>query len=126
MTFFVPIGKRKLPVSWSAEARALFTHIAEELDNQPNVRVGIQRTGKLTVRPMVFVRRNLVIAGFDDGVAVRLAEEDKGRALQVFASRELGKRDPRPLRGMVAIPWSAHEHWREFMQAAVNSSLAGS
>lgn len=123
MMVFVPFGKRRAPVSWSADARATFTRIADELENQPDVRVGIQRTGKLTVRPMVFVRRKLVAAGFEDGIAVRLTEEDKGRALQVFPSRELGRRDPRPLRGMIAMPWSAHERWQEFLRSAV--SLVG-
>ena len=123
MVFFIPFGKRRPPVSWSAEARALFTRIADELDNQPEVRGGIQRTGKLTVRPMLFVRRQLVIAGFEDGIAVRLADEDKGRALQTLPGRELGKRDPSPMRGMISIPWSAHDRWQEFMQVAVNSAL---
>lgn len=123
MVNFIPVGKRRDPVSWSPEARALFTKIADEVDKQPNVRVGLQRTGKLTVRPMIFVRRQLVVAGFEDGIAVRLNGGDKDRALQIFATRELGKGDPRPLRQMIAMPWSTQEQWPEFIQAAVNGAL---
>lgn len=125
MEIFVPFGKRREPVSWSAEARALFTQIADEIDNQPNVRVGLKRTGKLTVRPMIFVRRQLVVAGFEDGIAVRLGGGDQDRALQMFATRELGRGDPGPMRKMVAIPWSAHERWMEFIQSAVDGALGG-
>lgn len=70
-------------------------------------------------------RRKIAVAGFEDGIAVRVNGEDKDRALQIFATRELGRRDHRILRGMVSMPWSTREHWREFMNTAVSRTLAG-
>jgi hypothetical protein len=122
MIIFVPFGKRRQQVSWSPEARALFTQIADEVGNEPDVRVGLQRTGELTRRPMIFVRRQLVAAGFEDGIAARLGDEDKARALQFPACRELSRRVPLPMRRMVAMPWPAHAQWREFIHAAVNAA----
>ena len=122
MAIFIPFGKRRELVTWTAETRAFFMQIADEVDNQPDVRVGLQRTGRLTVRPQIYVRRRLAVAGFDDGIAVRLNDGDKDRALQIFACRELGRRDPLPVRRMVSMPWSTHERWREFIQAAVNDA----
>lgn len=123
MTILIPIGKRRAPVSWTPEARALFRQIADEIEGQPDVRVALPRTGKIKVTPMILARRQLAVAGLDDGIAVRLNGADKDRALGIFATRELGKGDRRPVRGMIAMPWSTHEQWREFMQAAVNSAL---
>ena len=122
MVVILPFGKRRKPVSWVPEARALFTQIADEVGNESDVRVGLQRTGELTRRPMIFVRRQLVVAGYEDGIAARLDEEDKARALQISACLELSRRVPPPMRRMIAMPWSAHAQWREFIHAAVNAA----
>lgn len=111
-------------MSWSPEARAWFTQIADEIGENPEVKVGLQRTGRLTFRPTIMANRKIAVAGFDDGIAVRANDEDKARVLRIFATRELGRRDHIGLRGMIFMPWSTHEHWREFMQAAVNGVLS--
>jgi hypothetical protein len=111
----IPIGSpRRNLISWSAEARALFTEIAGEVDGQPGVRVGLALK-----RPVIFINRQIAAAGFEDGIAVRLSPQDKTQALQIFGCRELRRRDHLAMRGMVAVPWSAHEHWRAFIHAAV-------
>jgi hypothetical protein len=103
----------------------LFTQIADEAAVRTNVRVGLQRTGRLTTRPMIFVGQKLAVTGFDDGIAVRLNDADKARALQIFPCRMLGRRDHIGMRGMVTIPWSAHEHWREFIMTAISAASGG-
>lgn len=96
----------------------------DEIDEQPEVKVGfLPRTGRLKRRPVVMVRRQVAVAGFEDGIAVRLGDADRSRALQIFATRELGRGDPLFMRRMIAMPWSTHEHWREFIRAAVNDAL---
>jgi hypothetical protein len=114
-------GRRRPLISWSAEARALFTEIAAEVEGKPGVRLGLQLK-----RPVIFFdpqgsRVRVAAAAFEDGIAVRLGPQDKARALQVFGTRELRRRDHMALRGMVAVPWSAHEHWRDLVHAAVSA-----
>jgi hypothetical protein len=103
-------------VSWSPEARALFTQITEEISGHPGVRVAPQLK-----RPAVMLGRRLAVAGHDDGIAVRLAGAAEQRALQIPGFRLLSRRDGMVVRGMVAVPWAAREHWRGLAHAAVNS-----
>lgn len=111
----IQIGSsRRNLISWSGEARALFSQIAEEVSGQPGVRPALKLK-----RPAIFADRRLAAAGFEDGIAVRLGQPDKARALRVAGSRELRWRDQLAMRGMVALPWSAHDHWRDFVHAAV-------
>lgn len=70
-------------------------------------------------RPFIMVHRQIPVAGFEDGIAVRLDEERTQRTTQIPGCRVLGKHDPRVLRGMVTLPWSAHEHWLELAREAV-------
>jgi hypothetical protein len=106
-------SSRRHLISWSAEARALFSQIAQEVSGQPGVRLALKLK-----RPSIFLNRQLAVAGFEDGIAVRLGAQDSSRALQISGTRELRRRDHLAMRGMVALPWSAHDHWRDFMHAA--------
>lgn len=116
-------SSRRNLISWSGAARALFTQIAQELSGQPGVRPALKLK-----RPVIFVhqrRWRLAVAGFEDGIAVRLSSQDKARASQVFGTRELRRRDGWMMKGMVALPWCAHEHWRDFTHAAVTAVAEG-
>jgi hypothetical protein len=116
----IPVGSpRRNVISWSGEARALFSQIAQEVSGQPGVRLALKLK-----RPAIFAHRKLAAAGFEDGIAVRLGQPDKARALGVPGSREVRWRDQMAMRGMVALPWSAHDHWRDFVRVAV-ASVAG-
>lgn len=124
--YYVENGKRGGKFHWSEETRWVFTKIAEEFEGKPDVRVGVKRTGKLKFPPAIAVRgaRGLiVVVAFGDGIALRLNDEDKQRALQIVGARELGRGDPFSRRKMISLPWSAHEHWREYIYAAVNNAL---
>jgi len=90
------------------------TQIAEEVAGQPGVRLALKLR-----RPAIFVDRQLAVAAFEDGIAVRLDQADKALALQIPGCRELGLRDHLAMRRMVAIPWSAREQWPELISAAV-------
>jgi len=117
----VPIGSPRRPlISWSPEARALVTQIAEEVAGQPGVRLALQLR-----RPAIFADRQLAVAAFEDGIAVRLGPPDKARALQIPVCRELRLRDHLAMRRMVAVPWSAREHWPELIRAAVAAARRG-
>ena len=69
---------------------------------------------------MVFANKRLAVAGYQDGIAVRLEPERTQQALQIPGCLLLGKGDhPRVLRGMVSLPWSARDHWRDLASAAI-------
>ena len=72
-------------------------------------------------RPCIFSGRRLAVAGHEDGIAVHLEGESKQSALAIPGCRVLERRDGLPVRNMVAMPWSAHEHWREMIHAAMAS-----
>jgi hypothetical protein len=108
-------SSHRAPVSWSPEARALFTQITQEISGHPGVRVALRLK-----RPAVMVGRRLAIAGHGDGIAVHLAGTPQHRALQVPGCRPLSRRDGMVVRGMVGVPWAAREHWRELAHAAVD------
>jgi hypothetical protein len=113
----IPIGSpRRNLISWSGAARALFGQIARDISGQPGVRAGLDLK-----RPVIFLNRQLAVAGFEDGIAVRLSPQDKERALQIAGVRELRRRDHISMRGMVAVPWSAHDQWQDLMHAAVTT-----
>lgn len=122
---YIDSGKRREKFKWSEETRWFFTKIADEFEDQPNVRVAMNRTGKLKIRPVIGVRKGsggFPVMAFGDGIAVRLSDEDKQRALEIMGARELGKGDPIGMKKMISLPWSAHEHWKEYMHAAVNNA----
>lgn len=128
---FISGGKSREAVYWTPETRAFFTRIADEIEDRPRVTVMLKRKGRLTARPRIFFNhkeRHLTIdvAGFEDGIAVRLEGDNKDRALQIPDCREIGARYPRNLRGMVSMPWSTHDRWKEFILAARDSVLNGS
>lgn len=110
-------SRRRELVSWSPEARSLFQQIIDDASGVPGVRghAGPSRP----VRPVIFVNRRIAVAGFEDGIAVRLGPERTRQAVQVPGCRLLGKGDMRALRGMVSLPWSAREHWRELGREAI-------
>jgi hypothetical protein len=110
---FIGSPRRRDLVSWSPEARELFRQIAEELSGTPGVRVATQLR-----RPVIVAGRRIAVAGHKDGIAVRLDGDRMRSALQIPGCRLLGKGDGRVVRGMVAVPWSAREHWRELARAA--------
>jgi hypothetical protein len=112
---FIGSGKRKELVTWTPEARWLFQKIVDEVSGMP----GIRPAPRLR-RPLIMVHRQIPVAGFEDGIAVRLNEERTQRIIEIPGCRLLGKYDrPKMLRGMVTLPWSAHEHWLELAREAI-------
>jgi hypothetical protein len=107
-------GRRKELVSWTAEARWLFQQIIDDASGNPAVKAA----PKLR-RPVIFSNRQIAVAGFGDGIAVRLDPGRTQEALRIPGCLLLGKGDPRILRGMVSLPWSAQEHWRDLARAAI-------
>lgn len=95
----------------------LFTQIAGEVSGNPGVRV-VMDSRRFT-RPRIFAGRRLAVAGHEDGIAVRLDGERKRSAVQVAGCRVLNRNDGLAVAGMVAVPWSARDHWREMAHAAV-------
>jgi hypothetical protein len=115
MDWFFQTAPAKDRVTWSPEATALFTEIADEISRGPRVKVAMGLK-----RPAIMVGRRLAIAGHEDGIAVRLDGRLRQDALRIPGCRSLGRRDGIAVRGMVAVPWAAREHWRELAQAAAN------
>jgi hypothetical protein len=110
-------SRRRDPVSWTPEARWLFQQIVEDTSGNPAVRAA----PKLR-RPVIFCNRQIAVAGYQEGIAVKLDPERTQRALQIPGCLLLGKGDrPRVLRGMVALPWSARDHWRDLARAAIEA-----
>jgi|SRR5689334_4429175 hypothetical protein len=115
MDWFLFIGSsRREYVSWTPEARGLFTQIANEVSSSPRVRVALHLK-----RPVIFFGRQLAAAGHNDGIAVRLAGERRDSALRIPGCQLLTRRDGLPVRGMVGVPWSAHEHWRDLIRESL-------
>jgi hypothetical protein len=112
-------SRRRDPISWSPEARQLFTQIADEVSGNPGIKVADGSKG--LKRPCIFSGRRLAVAGHDDGIAVRLDGEHMRQALQISGCRLLSRRDGLPVKGMIAVPWSAHDHWKELTHLAVAS-----
>lgn len=97
----------------------LFTQIAGEVSGSRGVRVVMD--SKRFTRPRIFAGRRLAVAGHEDGIAVRLDGDHQRSAVQVAGCRVLDLSDGLEVRGMIAVPWSARDHWREMMHAAVNA-----
>lgn len=76
-------------------------------------------------RPFIMVNRKIPVAGDEDGIAVKLDPERTQQALQIPGCLLLGKGDPRVLRGMVSLPWSVRDHWRDLARAAITSVPPG-
>jgi hypothetical protein len=110
----VSSSRPKELVSWTPEARWLFQQIINDASAIP----GVKPAPKLR-RPLIMVNRRVPVAGYADGIAVRLDPERTEQVLQIPGCLLLGKGDPRLLRGMVALPWSARELWRELARAAI-------
>jgi|HubBroStandDraft_1064217.scaffolds.fasta_scaffold663763_2 hypothetical protein len=111
-------GRREL-VSWTPEAKWLFQQIIDDAAGVPSLRGS---TGNKRVRPVIFVNRRIAVAGCQDGIAVKLDPERTQQALQIPGCLLLGQGDqPRVLRGMVSLPWSARDHWRGLARAAIQA-----
>jgi hypothetical protein len=107
-------GKRREPISWTSETHTLFEQIAAQVSGVPGVKVVPQLR-----RPAIFANRRLAVAGYADGIAVRLDEGQAHQALQIPGCKLIAKGRPKVVRGMVALPWSARERWPELVRAAV-------
>jgi hypothetical protein len=92
-----------------------------EVARVPGVTELARVPGPLRWRPIIWVNRRMAVAGFEDGIAVRLDRERAQQVVRIPGCRVLGKGDQRFLRGMVSLPWSAREHWRELARAAIMS-----
>jgi hypothetical protein len=109
-------SRRRKPVSWTPEAKWLFQQIVDDAAGVP----GVRAVPKLR-RPFIMVNRKVPVAGHGDGIAVKLDPERTQQALQIPGCLLLGKGDPRVLRGMVSLPWSARDHWRDLARAAIET-----
>jgi hypothetical protein len=116
MDWIVVTGSRPRElVSWTPEARWLFQQIINDASGVPGVKAGPRMR-----RPIIMVNRQIPVAGYGDGIAVRLDPERTQQVVQIPGCLLLGKGDrPKILRGMVSLPWSARDHWRELARAAI-------
>jgi len=89
--------------------------IVRELSDIP----GVRAAPKMRL-PTITRNRTFVVFGYEDGIAIRFDEQHQSAALEIRGCRLLGRGDrPRVLRGLVAVPWSANERWRDLARTAV-------
>lgn len=119
LIFGIELGRKKPVVEWSPDARQAFQAIAEDLKGVKGVRVGLDLK-----RPTIMSGRRIALAGHRDGIAVTLHGDERSSALQQPGAHLLEGRDGRVVKGMVALPWSAHEAWAGFAKAAVEQTAS--